>query len=91
MEAIHILKQLIHHRLLLRVWNPPVVPVALDVLGQEFATSGAGRHLAVVAVVASPFGEMVGKIECSRGWVGVFVVDEVNRLDLVVGSGSGRL
>lgn len=68
-----------------------MVSVALDVLGQEFSTSGAGRHLAVVAVIASPFGEMVGEIECSRRWVGVFVVDEVNRLNFVVGSGSGRL
>lgn len=54
--------------------------VAADVVGEELAADGLGGQHVVVAVVAAPFGKVVGDIEGGGGRGRVLVVDERDRL-----------
>lgn len=56
--------------------------VTLDVLAKKSPTNRASGHLAVVAVIPGPFSKVVGKIKGRRRRVGVFVVDEMDVLDV---------
>ena len=60
--------------------------IALDILRQEVTANAACGHHAVVAIVATPLGEMVGDIKCSRSWHGIFIVDEMGAFGLSLGS-----
>lgn len=60
-----------------------------DVFVEEGSARGAGGQDAVVAVEASPFGEVVGDVEGGGGGNGVFVVDEGYIFDGRVAGGGG--
>lgn len=66
--------------------------VGADVLGDKLAALGAGGEHAVVAVEATPLGEVVGEVKGGGGGRGVFVVDEGDGLGgLFGGGGEGGL
>ena len=50
--------------------------VALKVFEEEVAPLGSVWELLVVAVEATPFGEVIGYVEGGRTGCGVFVIDE---------------
>lgn len=57
--------------------------VALHVFRQELPPHRPRRHHVVVAVVATPLGEVVGDVERGRRGRRVLVVDEVHLLRVV--------
>ena len=63
--------------------EPPVLAVALGVFGDKLATHRFRRGLVVVAVETDPFGKMIGDIKCRRGGNGIFIVDKVDRGDVI--------
>lgn len=65
-----------------------MVAVALDIFGQELASDGPRRHHVVVAVVATPFSEVIRDVESSWGGGRVFVVDEVDRGGFLIFGGD---
>ena len=60
-----------------------MLTVALDVLRQELPAHAASRDPAVVAIVPSPFREMVCNVKRCRRRYCVFVVDEVHTVGIV--------
>lgn len=54
--------------------------VTLNVLSKKLLPDGARRHHVVIAVITAPFSKVVGDVECSGRRGGVFVIDEVDIL-----------
>lgn len=81
-ESINILKQLFNDLFLLSSVNAfaTVLRKALHVFCQILSPHRTrGKHV-VVAVIATPFGEMVGNIKRSGGRSCIFVIDEMDVL-----------
>lgn len=61
--------------------------IAFDILLQELPPDTSSRHHAVVAVVATPLGEVVCNVKGRRGWYGIFIVNEMDALRFALCSG----
>ena len=75
-KEINFFKQLLNFRLVERAIEEGVV--GSKIIRQEISALLAGRKDGVVAVEATPLGEVVCDVECGRCRRGVFVVNEVD-------------
>lgn len=82
-EPVDIYKELVHYFLLARIGQASIFMITLDVFSQELSSNGFRRYHIVVAVVTSPFREVICDVESCRRWSGILIVNELDVLGVV--------